>query len=141
LLLCQGLIFQHEDVIQDQVILFFGVTAAIMIIGLVVFSIFDSIWRRFKGASTLCISHNTLRALDKALQNELLQLYSESLFDREGVIVLDKKSLNSLTPGQRQEVLGIISKEFELIGDEAFGKAAANYRERTQELDLFTAKG
>jgi hypothetical protein len=56
--------------------------------------------------------------LEKTLREEILQVYSEECINCEGVIILNKKAMNSLTPaGQRQEVLGMVSKESETLGD------------------------
>jgi hypothetical protein len=46
--------------------------------------------------------------------------------------------LNRLTAAQRQEVLGIVSKESELLRNAEIDQAAATFRNRTQDLELFT---
>jgi hypothetical protein len=76
-----------------------------------------------------------LNALEKSLREELLQAYSEDFFEYQGVIVQNRKSLNSLTPGQTQEVVGIVLNDSEVLGDEAFGAAAAILRQRSHDLD------
>jgi hypothetical protein len=140
LLLCQGFIFEHDDGINQQASLFFGVTAAMMILGLLTFSIVDVIWRKSKKPATLCIPSSALTVLEKSLQRELLQAYSEEFIEYHGAVALNKKALNSLTPGQRQEVVGIVLKDFEALGDDAFETAAAVLRERSRDLDQLGMK-
>jgi hypothetical protein len=135
LILCQGFIFEHDEEIQQRVTLFFGVTAAIMILGLLVYSIGGWIWRKFKGPETVCVSFAAFKAIETSLQKELLQVYAQDCFDKRGVVILDSADMNRLTVGQRQEVLGIVSKESVFVNSEEFGRAVETYRTRTEGLD------
>jgi hypothetical protein len=113
-LLCQGFVFEHEDSIQETTYLFFGVTASFMILAVLAYSIVDLIWKKLKRRRSVCLSKPAFAALSESLQQDILQIYSEEQLDKQGVFVLDKKTMNLIGPGQRQEVLGIISKEFVL---------------------------
>jgi hypothetical protein len=138
LLLCQGFIFENEEEVKQTATLFFGVTAAMMIIVLLVFSFLSYVWRKLKGPSSVCISASALSKLKQENQQDLLQLYSEEMANKDGVFVIKLKSLNRLTAAQRQEVLGIVSRESELLGSADFSRITATYRNRTQELETFT---
>jgi hypothetical protein len=135
ILLCQGLIFENDAEIQENAILFFGVTAAMIMIAAVVMSLINTVKRMFYNRGhDLVISKSAMSALTSEDKQQILQIFSEEEAKQNGSIQIRRQKLESLTPGQNLEITGIVSKQYQL-GDEAFEQHAAQLRVKSLELD------
>jgi hypothetical protein len=134
-LLCQGLIFENDEQIQEKAIMGFGVTAAIILIGALVMSAFNTIRRVLKrDTRELLLSNFTLSALQGPAKLEILQIFSQVQTQESGNIIVCRESLSRLAPGQRVEILGIVEKQFE-CGNAEFEKHVSQIRIKSAELD------
>jgi hypothetical protein len=141
ILLCQGLIFENGEEIQETAILFFGVTAALIMIGAVVMSIFNTVRRLLKNENReFLISKLSLSALQNADRQEILQIFSEVQVQETGSIHLKREKLERLTPGQSLEISGIVAKQYELEED-AFNQYASQLRIKSSEIDQSRISG
>jgi hypothetical protein len=134
-LLCQGLIFENDEQIQESAILGFGITAAIILIGALAMSAFNTIRRVLRrDTRELLLSNFTLSALQGPDKLEILQLFSQLQTEESGNILIRRESLARLAPGQRIEILGIVEKQFDL-GDAEFENHVSQIRIKSAELD------
>jgi hypothetical protein len=141
ILLCQGLIFENGEEIQETAILFFGVTSAIIMIGAVAMSIFNTLRRLLKNENReFLISKLSLSALQNEDRQQVLQIFSEEQVQQTGRIHLKREKLDRLTPGQSLEISGIIAEQYER-GDEAFNQHASQLRIRSSEIDQSRISG
>jgi hypothetical protein len=140
-LLCQGMIFENDEEVQQTAVFFFGVTSAVILVAAITASVLNTMKSVLKSSTTrsVVLSKAQVNALDDAMKHDLLRLFSEEEVEQNGNIHIQRENLNRISPVQVAEILTITEKQFE-HGQGEFDKIAAEIRSHLGTTQNFRLK-
>jgi hypothetical protein len=121
---------------SPAIVLFCGITLAVLLIGVIILVSVRSVSRLLKNAQLVLISKEGLQNLSYETKQTLMQIYSQEQLDYNGSLYLEKARFRKLAAGQQVELNAVLEKEAEL-GNEEFEHYVEQIRSSTAELDTF----